>query len=675
MSKFFEFIKKYDIYIILTLVLLLYFPVFFYEFLNYDDTIYILNNQYINGKFPISFIDFFKPNFITNAIYTPFTFIIFWLVIKLFSISSFAFHFVNVLFYSLSCIALLFLLKKIIKNDTVSFLATVLYVIHPCHVEHVVWISSLGYNISLLFFFLSFIYFISAFDENKKLNYIYSLLFYVVAILSQPIAVTLPAILFIWCYCFRKDKFKEFIKYFSLIFLISIIYLLLFKCIVISSSERFSVSYSFLEKIQILGRYLVNSFLPFQPMPVYPLPSIYFLIPVIVCLIVCILIKKDNLFYFWVLWFVISILPYSSVFFNIAIAVTDRYLILPSVVSCVGLSYFSIFIFNKFKNSNLLRSLFPIFFIIFYLIVSILYMPIWKNSKSFWTYAYNLNSKSVFTADGYCQNILIPSGKYYDSLILADKIIKSDPKYWKGYDVKINSLMKLGNYNEALETCFLYNSINQNDYYIYLHYMFDIYLLAMNDYDNAEKSIFTAEKLYKKYNLYRGDETKKILEKKIILAYYKVEPNKIIDELKNISDKNISKLVNNIVNLKYEDKENLCLQYLKNSEGKYNYDIIMFLSSLYMENKYGKNAFDEMKKISVDMATATSMVKSNKLDEAEKIYLSVINRNKYILNAYLSLGYIYLRINDREKALNILNRAFDINPYDEKVKDMLKYVK
>ena len=75
------------------------------------------------------------------------------------------------------------------------------------------------------------------------------------------------------------------------------------------------------------------------------------------------------------------------------------------------------------------------------------------------------------------------------------------------------------------------------------------------------------------------------------------------------------------------------------------------------------------------MARATSMVKSNKLDEAEKIYLFVIDRNKYIGNAYLSLGHIYLRTNKSDKALNILNRALKINPYDEKAKDMLKYVK
>ena len=82
-----------------------------------------------------------------------------------------------------------------------------------------------------------------------------------------------------------------------------------------------------------------------------------------------------------------------------------------------------------------------------------------------------------------------------------------------------------------------------------------------------------------------------------------------------------------------------------------------------------------MKEISTEMVRGISMLKSGKIDEAEKIYLSVIDRNKYTLNAYLSLGYIYLRTSKSDKAFEILNRLLEINPCDEKAKDMLKYIK
>ena len=46
MDKFFEYIKKYDILILVIFGWLIYFPVFFYDILSYDDLPYIVNNQY-----------------------------------------------------------------------------------------------------------------------------------------------------------------------------------------------------------------------------------------------------------------------------------------------------------------------------------------------------------------------------------------------------------------------------------------------------------------------------------------------------------------------------------------------------------------------------------------------------------------------------------------------------
>ena len=162
MSKVLEQIKKYDILILVIFGFLLHYSSLFYDFVG-DDIVLLITNQYLNGELPINIFDFFIPNFIINEIYTPLTFIVYWLIIKIFGISSSALHFVNVIFYILSSVALFYLLKKIINNYFVVFFATILYILHPCHIECTVWISGMGYNISALFFFLAFLYFIIAF--------------------------------------------------------------------------------------------------------------------------------------------------------------------------------------------------------------------------------------------------------------------------------------------------------------------------------------------------------------------------------------------------------------------------------------------------------------------------------------------------------------------------------
>ena len=171
MNKIDEYIKKYDIVILIILGFLFYLPALFYGFV-YDDVGFLLQNQYLNGSIQVHFFDFFKPNYIMKFIYNPLTFIVQWLIIKFFWSNSFSFHFINIVFYILSYIALFYLLKKILNNNYyIAFFSVILYILHPCHIECVAWIGAMGYNIASIFFFLSFLYFIIAFDENKKLNY------------------------------------------------------------------------------------------------------------------------------------------------------------------------------------------------------------------------------------------------------------------------------------------------------------------------------------------------------------------------------------------------------------------------------------------------------------------------------------------------------------------------
>ena len=93
-----------------------------------------------------------------------------------------------------------------------------------------------------------------------------------------------------------------------------------------------------------------------------------------------------------------------------------------------------------------------------------------------------------------------------------------------------------------------------------------------------------------------------------------------------------------------------------------------------MEHKYKDKAFEEMTNISKDMIKCAELLQYDKLEEAEKIYLSIIERDKYIYNAYSNLGLIYIKMSNHDKANAILQKALEINPNDEKVINMIKFV-
>ena len=669
MNKIAEFVKKYNIYILITLGMLLYFPALFYGFV-YDDNSLLLPNQYINGSFPININEFFIPKFVRDDIYIPFTFIIFWSIIKIFGISSFAFHFVNVVFYILSSIALYYLLNKIINNELISFFAVMLYILHPCHIECTAWISAMGYNVASLFLFLSFIYFISAFDGNKKVHYIYSIIFYVLAILSQPIAVTLPAILFLWVYCFRKDRLKESLIIIAFYIPFLCIYLYLYRQTILTNGRFVSVEYSFLNKLSILGFDIFNSIIPVNLCIIKSTPDLFYIIPLVLFICALYFFRNNKIFLFFCGFGIISILPYSNLFFSIEMSASDRYLILSTISSCIFISYFSFYILEKFKEKVLLKSLSLLFFIILYFFSFINYLPIWKNDRNLWTYAYNVNSNNINICRAYSK-ILIEDKKYDKALAVVNKMIENNSSCFDAYGMKVVILMNTNRIEEALKVSFEMQKKFSNEFKTYL-YLFDIYMLLKN-YDKALEVFNIAEEKCKNNNLYKNNNLLVFVTKKIKLDFVLANPDGFIESLKIISN-NFTLLGDNGAFSKilekndYKSREEICLNYLKKYNNRYSQSLIFLLSCLYMNENYKNDASEVMKFILNDMDKAQEFVNKGDTNSAEKIYLSVISKNKYMYQAYYNLGFLYMQSNKRENAKDIFSKILNINPNDEQIR-------
>ena len=681
MSKFFEYIKKYDVLILVILGIILYFPSLSYDILSYDDIPYIIQNEYLNGSLSINFHQFFIPNFVMSSIYTPLTFLVYWLIIKIFGISPFAFHFVNILFYISSTIALFYLLKKIISNYSVVFFATVLYILHPCHIECTSWISAMGYNIAGLFFFLSFLYFILGFDENKSLNYIYSIIFYIFAILSQPIAVTLPAILVLWVYCFRKERFKESIKYIFAYVPFLLFYLYLYAQTILNN-YRFKevVNYTYFEKFSIFGFDIFNSFIPINLCPIQPIPAFYFIISILIFFLFVYLFRKNNVFLFFIFFGLITIFPYLNILFNIVIPLADRYLVLYSVSSCVLISYLSFYLLEKFKEKTIVKYLSFVSFIILYLFSFLFYLPVWKNDRDFLCYAYSVNPNNEIVSVGYA-SLYIDDGKYEQAISLADKIILLHPSFYEGYEVKIKALKALKekeSLEKAKDICLYLNKIvspSYEHYYRNSFYLFDIYI-SLQDYDSASKLLKESFDNAVKYKYNKNNILTLFIQKKMFLYSIKVDPNNFIENFRIFSN-NFKLLGDNdefykiLNNIDYNTRKEICLNYLKKYKSEYSRYVLMLLNCLYMKEIYKDYATEQMKIILNDMNRAQEFIKKGDNNSAETIYLNIISKNKYMYEAYYNLGILYLQTNRQIEAKKVFNKILEINPNDEQIQQLL----
>jgi tetratricopeptide (TPR) repeat protein len=132
-------------------------------------------------------------------------------------------HFVNVLFYALAAMVTFWFLTLLFtkKNTWLIFFISLLFVLHPLHTEVVANIKSLDEILAYLFGLLSLSYWIIFLEKKNIKNFIFTILFFTLAILSKISAITFLAIFpLIFLFYFEDIKliFKSLFAYLKNIF-------------------------------------------------------------------------------------------------------------------------------------------------------------------------------------------------------------------------------------------------------------------------------------------------------------------------------------------------------------------------------------------------------------------------------------------------------------------------
>lgn len=132
--------------------LILYSPARGHDFINYDDTEYVLNNPLVTAGLTWETI---RWSFISrDAInWHPVTWLSHALDCELFGQDAGYHHLVNVVIHALNAIMLFLLLQKVTRAVLPSFFVAALFAWHPFNVESVAWVAERK-NVLCAFFFL-----------------------------------------------------------------------------------------------------------------------------------------------------------------------------------------------------------------------------------------------------------------------------------------------------------------------------------------------------------------------------------------------------------------------------------------------------------------------------------------------------------------------------------------
>lgn len=254
---------------------IIFYPVLKSDFMGYDDPYYVLDNHYLKEFTFKNIAAIFSGKAID--LYVPVTLISYLIEYSLFGPNAKEFHVMNLLLHILNSILLLRILIALdLKNKILIYLLLLFFAVHPLVCESVCWISERKDVLYTFFFFLSILQFLKYNRSKRKKNNLLSLIYFLLACLSKPMAISLPVLFFIyWIYVRQKLTFKKWLFLFPF-FVISILTALISIFSIKNAAVYKLPDYSFLEKtillLSELGYYFFKPFFPVYQQLINPFP-------------------------------------------------------------------------------------------------------------------------------------------------------------------------------------------------------------------------------------------------------------------------------------------------------------------------------------------------------------------------------------------------------------------
>lgn len=119
-------------------------------------------------------------------------------------------HMVNLLFHLLNIILVFRLTRMVFKKNSPALLIAFLFAVHPMNVEAVSWISARSSGMYSCFYLLGLIYYIGYVTQGLKMNHLaVAFLFFILSLFSKSQAVTLPLILLLLDYFYKRKIFSS----------------------------------------------------------------------------------------------------------------------------------------------------------------------------------------------------------------------------------------------------------------------------------------------------------------------------------------------------------------------------------------------------------------------------------------------------------------------------------
>ncbi len=424
--------------VILFITVIVYSPSLNNGFTHWDEEQYLLKNPDVRS---LSFEGIERIfNSTVFSTYSPLTVLFFSLEYHFFGGNPFIYHFVNLLLH-LGVVCFVYLLGlRLGLGFWACSLATLIFAIHPIHVESVCWIVERK-DVLYAFFYLACVCaYLKYIDENNRWFYWLALVFCLLSILSKAMALSLPLI-FLVCQWVKGQKISckslgDKIPFFLIVISIAAItYLLNARIVQMISINAFSIW------IWTFIFYIRKFLFPIELLPLYQLPQpVTLLNPEYLISLLAFGVMVTLVFYLRNnKWFIFSFLFYFlSIFFILRFdgkvdvsIVADRFMYLP----CLGFCFLLGKVIKERLNSLNVKRFFGRMFFIAVLLVfgmglavkTFRQCDVWQDAFSLWEYQIKKTPQEVRAYDNLGAAYL-RAGQLDMALVQLNKAMTLDPQ-------------------------------------------------------------------------------------------------------------------------------------------------------------------------------------------------------------------------------------------------------
>ena len=465
---------------------IVYLSTLHHEFVEWDDAQYVVENFHIRS------IDWTLVKWAFSAFHAgnwhPLTWISHALDYALWGLNPLGHHLTNVILHAVNTFLVVLLIKELltvagrtaINTGRSEFLSErtilvaagttgFLFGLHPLHVESVAWVAERKDLLCALFFLLSIIAYTKyvgrlsceASPEKSsswsyRRHYLVALGFFILALLSKPMAVSLPCVLLIldW-YPFNRIRSRktlltagiEKLPFIALSILSSVLTILAQRAGgAIVSMDSAPLPTRILVGVRSLMVYLGKTVVPLNLSPFYPYPkdastmSWEYLVAIVltigITLLCLVMVKKQKLWLSVWSYYVVTLIPVIGIVQVGRQAMADRYTYLPSLgpflILGLAVAWASRLANAVPQRRTIIKSMSTV--LTLFVFVAMTYLTfhqigIWKNSIRLWTYVVEQRPERIQLAYYFRGLAYENMGQFEQAIEDFDRAIVLDPYF------------------------------------------------------------------------------------------------------------------------------------------------------------------------------------------------------------------------------------------------------